>query len=679
MLRVMRKQLRRTTLFLLTTWALVFAAEAAAQPVDEARTIESVRAAEAARSESREARTLLGEATLHKSARVRARAVRALGRWEQPEFITLIAESLRDSSPDVRTTAAWAVAQSMGRSGTAADGRTAFDALQSLLGRETSAAVRGAAYESLGRLASETTHEALWPSLAKALESPEETERVGAARGVETLARRFAKGPWPDEARDVIARCALSASVAVRRLCWEALSRLPNTRADFAAGLSDSDPQVRRLAVAAMASADATQRDGTPIFTEDCFRRALKDSSFRVGVEALRKASARIPSALIAGALNARNVPIRMAAAESLRARCSTPNADVARLLGDGRFRSRDPRERDLWALRRAIAACDPTLAGPWIQAPHSDWVVAVQQVAIAESARDIAALRRLATHAQPNVVASAIESLARTAKAESIDIVRNALFSKAPQVAREGALAFKGITAAADARETLVRALRAASNPHKDTWRDVRLAILDALESMGPSDPAALQEFLEMKDRNAAARVVRIMTAWGAPEVTLPAKAPVELPALAPPPMKAQRIRVEMRDGGSFDVELFPEVAPTTCARFLDLVSRQVYDGLTFHRYVANFVIQGGSPDANEYSGHDPYLMDEVGGRHVRGSVGISTRGRDTGDSQIYVSLVDLPRLDSDYTVFARVVRGMEDVDKILEGDVIRRIRVIP
>jgi peptidyl-prolyl cis-trans isomerase B (cyclophilin B) len=88
--------------------------------------------------------------------------------------------------------------------------------------------------------------------------------------------------------------------------------------------------------------------------------------------------------------------------------------------------------------------------------------------------------------------------------------------------------------------------------------------------------------------------------------------------------------------------------------------------------------VIQGGSPLAHEYAGHDPYVRDEVGGRHLRGTAGISTRGRHTGDSQIFVNLVDSPRLDTAYTVFARVVEGLETVDRVLEGDVIEHVRVI-
>ena len=118
---------------------------------------------------------------------------------------------------------------------------------------------------------------------------------------------------------------------------------------------------------------------------------------------------------------------------------------------------------------------------------------------------------------------------------------------------------------------------------------------------------------------------------------------------------------------------------APATIRAFAALAVKGYYDGLTFHRVVTNFVIQGGSPGANEYVGNNRYLRDELGLRsHERGTLGISTRGRDTGDAQIFVNLIDNWRLDHDYTVFAEVVRGMDVVDGALEGDVIQRIDIV-
>ena len=130
---------------------------------------------------------------------------------------------------------------------------------------------------------------------------------------------------------------------------------------------------------------------------------------------------------------------------------------------------------------------------------------------------------------------------------------------------------------------------------------------------------------------------------------------------------------------GGVFELRLFGDEAPATVERFVTLAGQGYYNGLTFHRVATNFVIQGGSPGANEYVGNERFMRDELGLRsHERGTLGISTRGRDTGDAQIFVNLIDNWRLDHDYTVFAEVVRGMDVVDAVLEGDVIRSIEIL-
>ncbi len=135
----------------------------------------------------------------------------------------------------------------------------------------------------------------------------------------------------------------------------------------------------------------------------------------------------------------------------------------------------------------------------------------------------------------------------------------------------------------------------------------------------------------------------------------------------------------VTMESGRSFTLLFETTKAPLARTRFVRLSRDRYYDGLTFHRVVANAFIQGGSPRANEYAGDRLYMRDELGlEMHTRGSVGISTRGRDTGDAQIFISLVDNPFLDYEYTVFARVCGdGMATVDRIQEGDRIRRVQI--
>jgi cyclophilin family peptidyl-prolyl cis-trans isomerase len=134
------------------------------------------------------------------------------------------------------------------------------------------------------------------------------------------------------------------------------------------------------------------------------------------------------------------------------------------------------------------------------------------------------------------------------------------------------------------------------------------------------------------------------------------------------------------MRGLGTITVDLLTEEAPATVAVFAQLSEAGEYNGLTFHRIVPNFVIQGGSPGADEYDGRSrEFMRDEVGfPRNTRGTIGISTRGRDTGDAQIYFNLVDNFRLDRDYTVLATIRDGLAVMDLVQEGDVIDRIEIL-
>jgi cyclophilin family peptidyl-prolyl cis-trans isomerase len=122
----------------------------------------------------------------------------------------------------------------------------------------------------------------------------------------------------------------------------------------------------------------------------------------------------------------------------------------------------------------------------------------------------------------------------------------------------------------------------------------------------------------------------------------------------------------------------LFHDETPVTASVFAWLAETGYYDGLTIHRIVPNFIVQGGSPGANEYVGRGDFMRDELGlASNVRGTIGLSTRGRDTGDAQFYINLVDNFRLDHNYTVFGQITDGIDNIDRIQEGDVIESIEI--
>ena len=190
-----------------------------------------------------------------------------------------------------------------------------------------------------------------------------------------------------------------------------------------------------------------------------------------------------------------------------------------------------------------------------------------------------------------------------------------------------------------------------------------------------------ALRPYLRDFDPVIAERTAEIITRWSGDETQANSQ---RLPITAVPDVQelrtfeASRPVLVMENGREITLRLRPLDAATNVARFVRLAKKGYYDGLTFHRVVPNFVIQGGSPGANEFVGDGPFTRDELTDRsHLRGTIGISTRGRDTGDAQIFVNLVDNIRLDHNYTIIGGVVEGMDVVDDLLEGGRIARVRI--
>lgn len=129
----------------------------------------------------------------------------------------------------------------------------------------------------------------------------------------------------------------------------------------------------------------------------------------------------------------------------------------------------------------------------------------------------------------------------------------------------------------------------------------------------------------------------------------------------------------------GSIVLELFPQDAPLTVDNFITLARRGFYNNLTFHRVVPNFVIQGGDPRGDGEGGPGHQIRCEINGRpYTRGAVGMALSGKDTGGSQFFITHSPQPHLDGGYTLFGQVTSGLEVVDKIVRGDVIKRVVIV-
>lgn len=130
----------------------------------------------------------------------------------------------------------------------------------------------------------------------------------------------------------------------------------------------------------------------------------------------------------------------------------------------------------------------------------------------------------------------------------------------------------------------------------------------------------------------------------------------------------------------GKMVLEMYPEEAPGTVANFEKLANSGFYNGLTFHRVIPNFVVQGGCPKGNGTGGPGYTIKCETVGnphKHLRGSLSMAHAGKDTGGSQFFICHSPQPHLDSKHTVFGRVTEGLEVVDAIRAGDKMTSVRV--
>jgi cyclophilin family peptidyl-prolyl cis-trans isomerase/HEAT repeat protein len=128
----------------------------------------------------------------------------------------------------------------------------------------------------------------------------------------------------------------------------------------------------------------------------------------------------------------------------------------------------------------------------------------------------------------------------------------------------------------------------------------------------------------------------------------------------------------------GSFTIELLSEEAPLNVDNFIQLASRGYFNGVKIHRVVPNFVIQDGDPRGDGNGGPGYQIRCEINeAPYKRGAVGMALSGKDTGGSQWFVTHSPQPHLDGGYTVFGNVIRGMNTVDNIARGDVIKSVSI--
>jgi cyclophilin family peptidyl-prolyl cis-trans isomerase/HEAT repeat protein len=233
------------------------------------------------------------------------------------------------------------------------------------------------------------------------------------------------------------------------------------------------------------------------------------------------------------------------------------------------------------------------------------------------------------------------------------------------------------GALAAREAKEHAAAIVAAARNSPGTADMDVRIEAARALAKLKRYDPWLREAAAEDRDRPVREAARTALLALGR-------KAPA-----APPPtgfrlhghdaagvLAAARALVGARvtlktSRGEIEMVLLPDEAPAHCVNFATLVQQGFYDGLTWHRVVGNFVVQGGCPRGDGWGGPGYLLPDEIGTRpYVRGTVGMPKADDDTGGCQLFITHLPTPHLDGRYTVFAQVVRGLAVPDRLRIGD---------
>ncbi|HEV8150734.1 MAG TPA: peptidylprolyl isomerase, partial [Gemmatimonadales bacterium] len=531
------------------------------------------------------------------------------------------------------------------------------------LGRRVSVerdpAVRGMLALSLGRLPYAASEEILqaqaWlVALAGGLSGPAAPD---VARGFESFARLTGRRvPLAETLQTVLRELAREerSDPQARRSALGALLAVQTADpVTLTAAFRAPDPLLRRLALVGAAGVSG------PEARTSLLQAGFNDGSALVRVEALRQGARVIGEAACARLLDGIRDPtpmVSLVALDLVGSSCAGNPLATSALLAVMQD-SAAPWQRHAHALVSvARAAPDRSMEALGSARTANLWQLRMYAARAALVLRDSSTLRRLAADRTANVREAALSALHEVSGHRDDSLYRAALGAADYQLVLTAANALAGSPEREEAALALLAALVRISGERSETSRDPRLAILARLAELGrPELAPRLRRYLADFDPVIADSAAALLTSWtGRAAVSRPRPlAPLPISVAKLERLRGKRLQFTMSSGTRFEVALLVDSAPLTVLRVAALAARGYYDGLSFHRVVPNFVIQGGSPGANEYAGQPRFMRDELGpASHARGTLGISTRGRDTGDAQLFINLVDNPRLDYDYTV---------------------------
>jgi HEAT repeat protein len=613
-------------------------------------------------------------------ARVRRRAALAVGRVGQREGVSPLIAVLADPDPEVRQMAAFAL-------GLLGDPQAREPLVAALA--DPQPIVKGSAAEALGLIGDVAAADAvagmatqivqsgaLNPPPGEETDSQRDTPAAAFRLAIYSLVRLKAYAP--------LASVVLEADGQPRVRWWPvafALQRLEDPRALPALMSLVRDPHPYTRGFAARGLGSLKNASAVPVLVP-----LVTGPDRMVAVEAIR-ALARLGDGRAAPPLltlirNAKTDPY-------LRLEAVTAAATIS---GDGLVEAlldtlSDPIPAVRAAALRAIAQRDPESFVTVLSGLDSDpeWSVRAALASVLGTLPPESGLPRL--HAMlddsdQRVIPAVLGSLVRL-RAPDATTVLLARLTVDDLIVRAAAARGLGELKATGQAPALAEAYRFGQ---RDAMYAARAAALAALaELKTPETTTVLNEALADREwavRLRAAELLKsIDPSSDASERIRPAPTArpddfYRAPRLTSPSVSTQ-FYIDT-DRGTIQFELAVLDAPLTVDNFVALARRGFFDGLSFHRVVPDFVVQAGDPRGDGEGGPGYTIRDELNQRpYVRGTLGMALDWADTGGSQFFITQSPQPHLDAKYTVFGRVLSGMDVVDRIQPGDVIRRVRV--
>jgi HEAT repeat protein/cyclophilin family peptidyl-prolyl cis-trans isomerase len=613
-------------------------------------------------------------------ARVRRRAALAIGRVGLVDGVDPLLPLLGDADPDVRQMAAFGL-------GLIGDPRARDPLVQAL--SDASPLVQASAAEALGLVGDGSAAAPIGAMLSQIVQSGALAQPPADDADVrrDTPAAAFRLGVYALvrlKAFDPFAAAVLDPSRQPRVRWWPvayALQRLEDPRGQTALMTlaREADPYTRAFAVKGLGA--LKDRAAVPTLVP-----LVAGADRAVAVEAVR-ALGRIGDP--AGAAPMLKIVQDRAAQPHLRLEAVSAIGNirapaVADVLLD---LLTDPNPDVRAAAIRSTAASDPegfvtVLSG---LDPDPNWTVRAALATVLGTLTPEIGLPRLMTmltDSDQRVIPAVLTSLAKLRGPNAAAIMLDHLKADDPVVRAAAATALGELKP-----ENAAPALAAAYElGQRDTVYSARAAALVALARYGA---AAAEPVLKTAwaDRDWA---VRVRAAQLSKELNPLADAdhqirpaPIRIPvdAYATPRLITPQVSTQVyidTDRGTIQIELAVLEAPLTVENFVQLARSGFFDGLSVHRVVPDFVVQTGDPRSDGEGGPGYTIRDELNQLpYARGTVGMALDWADTGGSQFFITHSPQPHLEAKYTVFGHVIAGMEVVDAIQQGDIVRRVRV--